>query len=438
MFLFNKVNEYLLDTNDLNELSSKLHLVITLILLIQNIPITFYRYFSYPIVITYVNIIEISIYGVAVLLYFKNKALISIFTSALGIPILFSYLLFFETISSMDKTFLSSYWFLLCFMFIYSILIRKNKFRFLYIIFVFVIYFIPGSVISYNYPGDLIKLIQFFTLTIIPLMISSFIEKQDSRINKLNQSLKQKLEEKERLTKKIEIKNEELITFTHIMSHDLKAPIRTINSFTQLLRKRIKFNDKKNEEYFQFIEDSSGSMNFLIDDLLTYYKIEAEENTFEPVNISSLVHEIKTSYQIELNNGEVQIDVQKLPLINGDRNLLRTLFYNLISNSIKFQPKIQSYHIPTIKIYASENDKHIFVFISDNGIGISDKYLEKLFNPFQRFHSLNEYKGTGLGMSICKRVMDKHKGQIVIESTSKNGTTIKLVFPKKLEFLSPT
>lgn len=430
MSLIRKINDDLLNTHSLNRLSSKLHLIIAIILLLQNIPISIYRFFYFPMIVTYINILEVSIYTSAIILYFFNKLNLSIIFSALGLPILFSYFTFFNPIETTEETFVSSYWFLLCYVLIYSTLIRTNRIRILYIVFVFLIYFIPGSLSSFDYPGNIIKIIQFSTLILIPLIMSSYIEKQDIRIIKLNKALKQRLHEKDKLSQRVEEKNQELITFSHIMGHDLKTPIRTINSFTQLLRKKITFQDEKNEQYFQFIEDSSKSMKNLIDDLLTYYKIESEQNKTENIDIEDILNEIKSSYQFELNNEKVKIMYSELPKTMGYRNLLKTLFTNLISNGIKYQPKNEINHIPTIKISASEDDMFNSIIISDNGIGIDASYLDHLFDPFKRFHNDKEYQGTGLGMSICKRVMDKHGGDITVEKTSEQGTLIKLNFPK--------
>jgi len=108
--------------------------------------------------------------------------------------------------------------------------------------------------------------------------------------------------------------------------------------------------------------------------------------------------------------------------------LLKTLFSNLITNATKYQPKNKEGHIPIIKIWAKESDQSTEVYISDNGIGIKKDYIPKLFSPFKRFHSNDEYKGTGLGMSICKRVMENHNGQIEVFQTSESGTTFKLTF----------
>lgn len=430
MSLIKRVSSNLTSSTNLSELSLRLHLVISLILLLQNIPITIYRYFHFPLIITYINIFEILIYLSAIALYYIDKFQLSIMISALGIPILFSYFTFINPIATIEKTFLNGFWFILGFLIIYSILVRENKFRILYLAFVFLIYFIPGSIISYNYPGNLIKIIQFSTLLVIPLIIAIFIEKQDSKITDLNNSLKKRLTEREELSQEIKEMNDELITFSQIMSHDLKAPIRTINSFTKLLRSRVKFDNEKDEQFFQFIEDSSRSMNDLINDLMTYHQIDGQSNKPEIIDLESLLHEIKIKYQFDINNNLLIMKLNHLPKVSGNRNLLKTLFHNLITNGIKYQPKSKIDHIPTICISSNETETHINVMVSDNGIGIDENYVGELFNPFQRYHTQQDYEGTGLGMSICKRVMDKHKGLISVENTSEEGTTIKLTFHK--------
>lgn len=420
----------LLSSKNLSELSSKLHLAIISVLIIQTIPIIIYRYFNYPIIITYINLLELMIYTVSIILYFFKKPKLSLFFTAFGIPILYFYFTFVNPISDIERSFKLSFWFLLCFTLFYTFLIRTNKRRFIYLIFVFGLYFIPGSILGYNYPGNLIKIIQFLTLAIIPMIISLFIEKQDARIIALNDSLRDRLAEKETLTKSIKEKNKDLITFSHIMSHDLKTPIRSINAFTQLLKKNNKFEDEKSQEYVKFIEHSTDSMKILIEDLLIYYNVENEAIDFDTVDLQMLMTQIKKSYKFELDNARFKFHVDKLPEITGDKNLLKTLFRNLISNSIKYQPKDKVGHVPTIKVRATEKHDSVSVFIEDNGIGIDEKYAEVLFEPFKRYHNQEDYSGTGLGMSICKRVVEKHDGRIQVLNTSTNGTTIKLEFPK--------
>lgn len=425
-----KLNDYLNNGNDLKILCEKLHVCIVTILLAQNIPITFYRYFHFPIYLTWVNISEILIYVFSLILFYKNKRELSILLTALGIPVIFIYILFFLGLD-IAIMFKNCFWFLLSFMLIYISIIRRKILRQIYIVFCLATYFIPGALISYDSPGDFIKIIQILSLILIPYIISTFIEKQDAQIFNLNNNLKLRLQEKEILAGELKNKNEELITFSHIMSHDLKSPLQTIVAFSKLIKKKKPFNDIEQEKYFAYIENSAVSMAGLIDDLLAYSQIESEKKELKIVALNNIVEEVKSHFQFDLNHKKTILTIADLPNILGDEQMLKTLFHNLISNAIKYQPKNKTNHIPTISISHHTDNMSNFITIKDNGIGVDDKYVHQLFEPFKRFHANKDYEGTGLGMSICKKVMEKHCGQIELQSTSENGSKFKLTFPKK-------
>lgn len=436
MPVFSKFKKQLYDKlligNNLVILCEKLHVCIVAILLTQNIPITFYRYTftQFPLYLTWVNIAEISTYTFSLILFYKGKRELSIFVTAFGIPVIFIYLLFFSGLD-VALVFSKSFWFLLCFKLIYIIILRRKITRYLYIIFCLLLYFIPGAIITYTYPEDFIKIIQILTLIFIPYIISTFVEIQDTQISNLHSNLKLRLQEKLVLTVKLKNKNEELITFSHIMSHDLKSPLHAIISFSNLIKRGNNFSSAEQEKYFTYIEKSAISMSMLIDDLLVYSKIEAQQSELKLVKLNTIIEEVSFNFQFDLIENNLMLNVSDLPLIKGDKLMLKTLFHNLISNSIKYQPKEKLSHRPTISISHQENNNNHFVFLEDNGIGIKETYISNLFVPFKRFHSDKEYEGTGLGLSICRQVMDKHGGSIELKSTSENGSLFKIIFPKK-------
>jgi len=427
-----KLNDYLNNGNDLKILCEKLHVCIVAILLAQNIPITFYRYFHFPIFLTWVNIAEISIYVFSLILFYNNKRELSMLVTAFGIPIIFIYILFFLDLD-IAIMFKNSFWFLLSFMLIYIIILRRKVVRHIYIIFCLSTYFIPGALISYNSPGDFIKIIQILSLILIPYIISTFIEKQDSQIFNLNSDLKLRLQEKEILAGELKNKNEELITFSHIMSHDLKTPLNTILSFSNLIKNKVHFNNSELEKYFVYIENSATSMATLINDLLVYSQVDAENKELEIISLNNIIEKVKTHFQFDLSENQIMLKTSNLPNILGDEQMLKTLFHNLISNAVKYQPKNKVNHLPTISITHHTNKLNNFIIIEDNGIGIDNRYIQDLFEPFKRFHTNKDYEGTGLGMSICKKVMDKHNGQIELQSTSEKGSNFKLTFPKHFD-----
>jgi len=408
-------------------LSSKLHFYIMFLLLIQSIPVTIYRYFYFNLFFTWVNFAEMTVYIISLTLYFYNKKSLSVNFAALGIPIIYSYLLLFAPI---DIRFNSCFWFYLSYMLIYLLLVRTPKNRMLYILFCMTTFLIPGILEAYSTPEVIIKVIQVITLILIPYIISGFIVIQDHRISDLNFSLQNRLIEKEKLTVALEKKNEELVMFSHMMSHDLKSPLNNIKSFSTLLKNRLSFKEPQEKKIFGFIENSAEEMNSMITDLLAYSQIEFNKKQFEIVSLNKIIETIKYQFQFDISQGKVIFNISDLPSIYGDENLLKTLFQNLISNGIKYQPKDSGRHTPTITISSSEDEDHYHIYVTDNGIGMSKKNIEHLFDPFRRFHSKSEYEGTGLGMSICKKVMTKHNATISVDHSDSFGSVFKLSFLK--------
>jgi len=232
------------------------------------------------------------------------------------------------------------------------------------------------------------------------------------------------------LNKKLFDKNDEMQTFNNILSHDLKAPLRTIISFSGLLKKKLNFQDEKEEQFFLFIKESADQMQLMIDELLLFHKVGNEKIAFEKLDVREVVNEVITFMSHDIKEKNAKINFMDLPAIKGNKTFMVALFRNLLSNGLKFQPKNKQNHFPVIELW-HETDiqkQQVHIFISDNGVGIDPTYQDKLFEPFKRFHNQSEYKGTGLGMSICKSIMEKHKGHIVLENTSAEGTTFKLSF----------
>lgn len=167
--------------------------------------------------------------------------------------------------------------------------------------------------------------------------------------------------------------------------------------------------------------------------MITFSKIESEEEELKLIELNTIIEDVKSHCEFDLIDKNVTLKISNLPVIYGNRQMLKTLFNNLISNSIKYQPKDKLNHIPVISISHTINDCNYRILIEDNGIGIENTYKNELFEPFKRFHSNAEYEGTGLGLSICKKVMDKHNGIIELKSTSENGSTFILTFPKHMQ-----
>ena len=220
--------------------------------------------------------------------------------------------------------------------------------------------------------------------------------------------------------------NKELSRFAYAASHDLQEPLRTIISYTQLFSKRFKDKiDDKADKYVDYILDGTMRMRNLITDLLVYSKIETHGIHFEPTNCKDLMENALSNLNALIKEKDAIITYDRLPTINGDPSHLTKLFQNLINNAIKFRGvKSPVIHISTKKV------EHEWQFsVKDNGIGIDSKYFDKIFVIFERLHTRQEYPGTGIGLAICKKIVERHEGRIWVESEIGKGSTFYFTIP---------
>ncbi len=230
--------------------------------------------------------------------------------------------------------------------------------------------------------------------------------------------------------------NMQLENFAHIASHDLREPIRSIVSFSQLLKRNAKNKLSKDEdEYLDFVIAASQNMARQIEDLLTYALIDTKKVKFEPVNIDQLLHNIADNMQIIIDEKQAQIDYQNIPnIIIANTSQMAQLFQNLISNAIKFSRPDTP---PIINIIGEEHPDYWQFNVIDNGIGIAPEYHEKIFLLFHRLHTREVYQGTGIGLAICKKVVDHHNGKIWVSSNEGPGTTFHFTINKHLNWKAP-
>ena len=217
--------------------------------------------------------------------------------------------------------------------------------------------------------------------------------------------------------------NLQLENFAYAASHDLKEPIRTITSFSQLLMRRYEPQlDRDGKEYLSYIVHAGFQMNELIRDMLEFARVNTEAGTLDTIRPKELIQDVLLHLQSQIQENEASIRLGSLPAeIIGDVSKLRQLFQNLINNGIKFQKKGE---IPAIDISGREIDTGWEFAVADNGIGIRKEFQSKVFLIFRRLHDKGLYGGSGIGLAICKKVVEQHSGKIWIESTEGTGTKV--------------
>ncbi len=243
----------------------------------------------------------------------------------------------------------------------------------------------------------------------------------EAQLTGLNSTLEKRAEE-------LAISNAELEQFAYIVSHDLQEPLRMITTFlTQLQEKYNKKLDDKARQYIHFANDGAVRMKRIILDLLEYSRLGKESAVAETVDTNDLLYEAVQLNRISIEEKGALIEWKDLPCLPGNRALLQQLFQNLLGNALKYQKPGQK---PLIEISAAElADCWQFAF-KDNGIGIDPQFFDKIFEVFQRLHSRNEYSGTGIGLAICKKIVENHQGRIWVESTPGEGCTFCFTITK--------
>lgn len=224
----------------------------------------------------------------------------------------------------------------------------------------------------------------------------------------------------------LERKNKELEQFAYVASHDMQEPLRTISSFVELLQQQYKGNlDERANTYLSYIFEASDRMQVLINDLLEHSRI-GRKKELKQVDCNLVLKEVLADLDTAISETSAEITTGSLPVISGYPTEIKQLFQNLIFNSIKFRQK----NIPPgIKISAEKKGNAWQFAFADNGIGIAKEYNEKIFIIFKRLHTRNEYKGSGIGLSHCKKIVDLHKGKIWLESEPGKGATFYFTLP---------
>jgi PAS domain S-box-containing protein len=239
---------------------------------------------------------------------------------------------------------------------------------------------------------------------------------------------KQAAEQMKKLTQELERSNTDLAQFAYVASHDLQEPLRMVTSFVQLLQHRYQGKlDKDADEFISYAVDGASQMQRLINDLLKYSRVGTHGKTLEPTNCNIVITHAISNLSKTIKEADAIINIDHLPTISADYTQLVQLFQNLIGNAIKYHGKKQ----PEILIRATNKGDNWLFSVRDNGIGIDKDYIDKIFVIFQRLHNKSQYPGMGIGLSICKKIVERHGGRIWVESKPGQGSTFYFTIPNK-------
>ncbi len=240
------------------------------------------------------------------------------------------------------------------------------------------------------------------------------LKESEVMLKKLNEKLEKRAQE-------LQISNLELEQFAYVASHDLQEPLRMVSSFVQLLEKKYKGKlDATADQYIHFAIDGANRMKKLINDLLEYSRAGTNRDTVSPTDMNEVVKDVCTVFSTRIEEQGAEMHIQALPsLVYARKSQMMQLFQNLIGNALKFHGNEK----PVITINAGETDTHWEFSVQDNGIGFDQKYADKIFVIFQRLQTAHQYTGTGIGLSICKKIVDRHHGQIWAQSEPGKGST---------------
>jgi len=266
-------------------------------------------------------------------------------------------------------------------------------------------------------PDSINNFIRGSSLLIVGTVVSLLSEQKSKKELEFNE-----------ITLDLRRSNEDLQQFAYVASHDLQEPLRAIVSFSQLLEDKYQDKlDKDGKDFIQFITDGAKKMNILIKDLLAYSRITTHAKPPQSTNLENILKDSLFNLQESIKESDAVITYDKMPILKVDKTQFMQLFQNIISNSVKFRRK----EPPRVHIGVKESYNEWLFSIKDNGIGIESKYFDRLFNIFYRLHTKEEYPGTGIGLPICKKIVQRYGGEIWVESELGKGSIFFFTIPKK-------
>ncbi|MBI1767305.1 MAG: response regulator [Bacteroidetes bacterium] len=244
-----------------------------------------------------------------------------------------------------------------------------------------------------------------------------------SLLDQLNQHLEEKVSQR---TAQLEESNKELEAFSYSVSHDLRTPLRSISGYAKMLEEDYENTiDEEGKRLLRLIRQSAATMGILVDDLLAFSRLGRKDIIKTNINMTEVVEEIIWETKKVINH-DAEIKINPLHPSQADKSLIKQVFVNLISNAIKYSSKKKT---PRIILGSEEKNAEIVYYVKDNGAGFDMTFVNKLFNVFQRLHSLKEFEGTGIGLALVKRIIEKHSGRVWAEGKENEGATFYFSLP---------